>query len=227
MIAWRMTIAVVALGTVCTTATAADSSRDVVRFVVDQDDEHPIAGAIVIATWRSVSQSGHQVCNRVESYVSDANGSFTTPGDSDEGVVTLTAYKRGYARGNSPRGIQMASDGDYRHAQIAHYKWNEANNRAEVTRVEPKIYNDRASATEASRQRMDAFLRKSNKDRDGRLAELHQSRAPAICEGAGLNTPGATPFLDAILQEQLELADATAQIDFTVKIRDSLPKPLR
>jgi hypothetical protein len=221
MLACRAAVIALALGTTAAVAQAAHVEKDITRYVIDQDNELPVAGAIVVATWRSVSRSGYQICNRIESYISDANGSFKTPTDSDLGVITMEAYKNGYAAGISPRGIQMASDGDYRHAQIVHYKWNEANNRAEVIRIEPRIYKDRASAIDASRERIDAFVRKSPKDGRGRLAELHQLRAHAICEGGSISTPGPAPFLDAILREQSELNDERAQIDFTVKIRDT------
>lgn len=217
--------ATLALSTATAGAAPTELNKDVVRYVIDQDNELPVSGAIVVATWRSVSHSGHQICNRVESYVSDASGSFSTPTDSELGGVSVAAYKKGFAFGNSPRGIQMASDGNHLHAQIVHYKWNEANNRAHVVRVEPKIYNDRASAIEASRERTDAFLRKSGNDRDDRLAELRRLLAVAICEGGPTSTSGATPFFDAILKEQLELGASTSQTDFTVKLRDLASKP--
>jgi len=223
-LAFGVTVATIAAQCIAAAATTDEIRGEVLRYVIDQEDGLPITGAIVVATWRSISRSGYQICNRVESYVSGSDGSFRTPIDPKRGEVILGAYKKGYEWGNSPRGIQMASDGDYRHAQIVHYRWNEANNLAEVIRVEPKIYDDRKSAIEASRERTDAFLRKSRKDSAGRLYELHRLRTDGTCEGGPVDTDGAVPFFSAILEEQRELNDFRAQLDLTVQLAESASK---
>ena len=216
---YRCTVVLLALMTCCVSAASSDEpGGEEVRYVIDQQDGSPIPGAIVVATWRGTfGIHGAQACNRVESYVSGPDGSFRTPNDPKSGTVVVGAYKKGYERGNTPKGIQMASDGDYRHAQIAHYKWNETNTRAQVTFVEPKIYTDREAALRASRKNMDAFLRKSDKDRAGKLNELHRLRVEGSCVGPPRTTAGSSIFYDAIYKEQVELEDTKRELDSTME----------
>ena len=205
---------------------AGASAPEEVRYVIDQDDGSPIAGAIVVATWRgSFGIHGAQACNRIESYVSGPDGSFRTPNDPKLGTVVLGAYKKGYERGNSPKSAQMATDGDYRHAQVYHYRWNESNTRAEIASVEPKVYKSKEEALRVSRENVDAFLRKSSKDRAGRLQELHRMQIEGSCGGVTLSTAGATPFFKAIYDEQVELGDSQNELESTMRyIRMAVPR---
>jgi hypothetical protein len=206
-----------ALSLCCASASSAGSpGAEEVRYVIDQDDGSPIPGAIVVATWRGTfGIHGAQACNRIESYVSGPDGSFRTPNDPKFGTAMVSAYKKGYERGNSPKGIQMASDGDYRHSQVVHYQWNESNTRGEIASVEPKIYTSRDEALRASRKHVDAFVRKSTKDRAGKLSELHGMRVEGNCVGPPQTTNGAMPFYEAIYAEQLELGDSVNELAWT------------
>ena len=199
----------------CSPSVGAPAAEEV-RYVIDQDDGTPIPGAIVVATWRgSFGIHGAQACNRIESYVSGPDGSFRTPNDPKLGTVIVGAYKKGYERGKSPKSAQMATDGDYRHAQVYHYRWNETNTRGDIASVEPKIYTNREDAMRASREHLDAFLRKTTKDRAGKLSELHRLRVEGNCDGPPQTTNGAVPFYEAIYAEQLELGDSADELAWT------------
>jgi len=199
----------------CSPSVGAPAAEEV-RYVIDQDDGTPIPGAIVVATWRGTfGAHGAQACNRIESYVSGPDGSFRTPNDSKFGTVIVGAYKKGYERGNSPKSAQAATDGNYRHAQVYHYRWNETNTRGDIASVEPKIYTNREEAMRASREHLDAFLRKSTKDRAGKLSELHRLRVEGNCDGPPQSTNGAVPFYEAIYAEQLELGDSASELAWT------------
>jgi len=209
----------------CSPSVGAPAAEEV-RYVIDQDDGTPIPGAIVVATWRGTfGIHGAQACNRIESYVSGADGSFRTPNDSKFGTVIVGAYKKGYERGNSPKSAQAATDGNYRHAQVYHYRWNETNTRGEIVSVEPKIYKSKEQALQVSRENLDAFLRKSSKDRAGRLEELHRMQIEGSCGGVTLSTAGAIPFFKAIYEEQVELGDSPNELESTMRyIRMAVPR---
>jgi hypothetical protein len=210
-------MAALALSLCCAPAWSAGiSPAEELRYVIDQDDGSPIPGAIVVATWRgSFGIHGAQACNRIESYVSGPDGSFRTPNDPKLGTVIVGAYKKGYERGNSPKSAQMATDGDYRHAQVYHYRWNESNTRGEIVSVEPKIYKSKEEALRVSREHLDAFLRKSTKDRTEKLRELHRLRVEGNCIGPPQTTDGASPFYEAIYAEQMELGDSANELAST------------
>jgi hypothetical protein len=206
-------------------ALSSDPPADEIRYVIDQDDGTPIAGAIVVATWNSTfGPHGAPACNRLESYVSGRDGGFRIPVDPKKGVIFLGAYKHGYARGNYPRGVQMASDGDPKHYQVAHYKWNESNTRAVITQIEPTIYIGREAALKKSRQNLDAFLRRVTPDRESRLNELHRLRVEGSCVGQTLSTAGAVPFYEAIYDEQVQMGDSQRELDFTLEFKVSAAK---
>ena len=209
----------------CSQSAGAPAAEEV-RYVIDQDDGTPIPGAIVVATWRgSFGIHGAQACNRIESYVSGPDGSFRTPNDPKLGTVIVGAYKKGYERGNSPKSAQAATDGNYRHAQVYHYRWNETNTRGEIVSVEPKIYKSKEQALQVSRENLDAFLRKSSKDRAGRLEELHRMQIEGSCGGVTLSTAGAIPFFKAIYEEQVELGDSPNELESTMRyIRMAVPR---
>ena len=204
--------------TACTTGESASRSNvdEDVRYVIDQDNGKPIEGAIVVVTWNAnVGPQRAQTCNRLESYVSGPDGSFRTPKDPKRGAVFLGAYKRGFHRGQSPKGVQSFADGTQRKWRVAHYQWNAANNRAAIVEIEPTVYTTEESALTASRERTDVFIRRSTSEVSARLQELRRLQVEASCGGVTLSSAGALPFYNAILQEQLEIGASDQDLEST------------
>jgi hypothetical protein len=186
------------------------------RYVVDQRDGTKIAGAIVIATWhgRGGLHQGSS-CNRIESYVSGADGSIVTPNDRESGFVITAAYKKGYEPGAPPRLAMRGVDGNFDHWQVLRYRHNADNTRAEIDSAEAPIYFTEQDAQLASRQFIDVYVQKDNVEPGVRLQHLHQMVIAASCMGPTKSTRGARLFLESIYKEQVELGDDPRQLAAT------------
>jgi hypothetical protein len=193
-----------------------DPGAETLRYVVDQRDGSRVAGAIVVARWNSsFGVHGSPACNRLESYISDPDGSFKTPNDLKTGFVLMAAYKRGYEPGRSPRIARRGMDGNMDHWQVVRYRRNADNTHGEIDLVEPAIYTSEDAAQRASREYLDVYVQRSDRDREARLEQLHRMRVSGACGGLTLSTPGAETFYKAIYDEQVELKDSSNELAAT------------
>lgn len=196
--------------------TSDEPGAATLRYVVDQRDGSRVAGAIVVATWNgSFGVHGSPACNRVESYISGPDGGFATPNDLRTGFVSMAAYKVGYEPGRPPRMAHRATDGNIDHWQVVRFRRNADNTRAEIEQIEPTIYASEDAAQRASREHIDVYVQKSERDRAGRLEQLHRMRVSGSCGGLTLSTVGSEPFYRAIYDEQVQLSDSDSELAAT------------
>ncbi len=209
---WAVRVAVTALA--CAAAgcePAAEPERMQRGRVIDQDTGEPIAGAIVVGRYMGGMSWGGSSCNRAESAVSDAQGWFELPVDPKSGSMLKEAYKRGYDRGNTNRSaFQKGGSSNW---AVMVLKWDAANGRAEMVRIEPELYASEAEALAASGEKANAFLRRSGGDRQERLTQLRLYQDD--CAGPPRTTAGLAPFVERILAEQIELGERPDAIDIS------------
>lgn len=199
---------------------AADhgSTQEEVRYVIDQRTGEPVPDAIVVATWHAPSGiNNRQACGRAESYTSAADGSFRTPIDPKSGTVLMGVYKKGYELGRAPRVARQGVDGNFSHWQVLRYRRNATNTSGEIELIEPTIYTSEEAARHASREWIDAYVQKSEKDREGRLKELHRMQIDASCSGPTRSTTGPAIYYQAIYDEEVELGDTPSELAATLR----------
>jgi len=197
--------------------------------VFDQDSGQPIAGVIVVGVYRgSIRGSGATSCNRVESAVSDKDGWFELPLDPEAGPLAMEGYHRDYRHGWPVRvavcGVK--GDGNPHECQI----WQERRDRNDkVISVvkEPAIYDSEAAAAKAARENTDLYLKRFDGTREERLQELWRLPAANSCLAPAKTSQGLLPFLEAILQEQIELGDYPQKIRVTNERLETVRKVLQ
>jgi hypothetical protein len=193
--------------------------------VIDQDTEMPIAGALVVGKYiGSIAWAGAS-CDRIESAVSDQEGWFTIPTDSNGKPPFMDAYSRGYGRGNSSRHAFNGAEGDIGKWQVEVQRWDADNRRAKVLSIEPTIYRSQLEAEEASRERKDVYLRRFKGNREEYLMELRALVNTGVCGGGPQTSSGPIEFLEAIHGEQVALGESQSQLARTrdvieIAIRD-------
>jgi hypothetical protein len=189
---------------------------ELVGFVRDQDTEEPIADAFVVARYLGTNRYGRSVCNRVEAAVSDANGSFSFPDDPKAGIIFLSAYKRGYKRGNPiRRARQEVKSGETYQWRVYRYRWNDTNSLAEIVERESPVYATHADALKASREQLDAYVRKSDAKGAARLDELSYSIVGASCDGPSTTAAGVVAYYEAIYAEQVDMGEPEETLNST------------
>jgi len=215
-VAWVCSLSFLLAGSVASADISDEPGTETHRYVVDQRDGSRVPGAIVVATWygRGGLHQGSS-CNRIESYISDADGGFTTPNDRKSGFVLMIAYKKGYEPGRPPRMAQRGVDGNFDHWQVLRYRRNVDNTSGEVESVEPTIYLSETAAQLASRQFIDVYVQKTSTVAVARLEKLHSMRVAASCGGLTLSTPGAKRYFQALYDEQVDLGDQPGELAFT------------
>jgi hypothetical protein len=182
--------------------------------VIDQDTGAPIPGAIVVGRYEGLA-NGSQACNRIESAVSDANGTFEFPLDENTGALIVAGYHRNYVRGNSTRHAMQTDPANYKKWQVVIVKWDETNSNATIISTEPTIYGSEKTALSASGEFRDVYLKRVQLTRENRLKELELWQTEANCYRSSKVSPGAVPFFQAILQEQLQLGAPASHIERT------------
>ena len=178
--------------------------------VIDQDTGQPIAGVIVVGTYRgSVRGSGATSCNRVESAVSDVNGRFELPIDPDAGPLIMEGYHAQYRRGWPVRvpvcGIR--GDGNANECQVWQQRRDNSDRVVSVVK-ESMIYHSEAEAAQAARYRNDLYLKRFEGTKEDRLQELWRLPAANSCLARPKTSQGLLPFLAAIQREQIALGDS-------------------
>ena len=197
----------------CSEAGPASDNRG---RVIDQDTGLPIAGAIVVGKYMgSRGFESASSCDRVESAISDRDGWFTLPLDAHGKMPFMEAYHRGYAWGRSVRSAQRNVDGNMYHWQVVVCKWDAQNTTCPIVRIEPTIYQSEADALNASREWKDVYLKASSGSRDQRLVELHRMQAAGSCASPHQTSAGPGPYFEAILEEEIELADDPRRLQIT------------
>lgn len=218
---WVLAVASALPGAV-ESATSDTPGNETARYVIDQRDGSRVAGAIVVATWKGPGPlHAGSSCNRLETYVSAADGSFITPNDPKSGFVVVTAYKLGYEPGRPPRIARNGMDGNVDHWQVVRYRRNEDNTRGEIELIEPTIYATEESAQLASREYIDVYLQTDHKPRERRLQTLHRMKVAADCAGRTYSSDGARIYYQALYDEQAHLRDTQNELDFTQKFIDA------
>jgi hypothetical protein len=185
-------------------------------YVIDQDTNLGIPGAIVIARYMGGAAWSGSGCNRAETTVSAADGSFSFPLDDRAGKILPEAYVRGYGRGARTRKAYLANRW-INQWKIVVLEWNEENTKSKIARVEPEVFYTEASAKRATGEDVNVYVRRFNHTVAQRLQQLHIIQAD--CAGGPKTTEGLAPALEAMLAEQVELGDSPSAIQLT---KDSL-----
>jgi hypothetical protein len=179
--------------------------------VIDQDTGQPIPGVIVVGLYiGSVRGSGASSCNRVESTVSDENGWFELPLDPNAGPLKMAGYHRDYRHGY-PMRVPTCLSGRPDQCQIWQDRRDDNDHVISVVK-EPKIYPSEDEAAKAARYWDDLYLKRLDGTRDKRLYELWRLQSANSCLATPKTSQGLVPFLEAILQEELELGDSQSSI---------------
>jgi hypothetical protein len=195
--------------------------------VIDVDTELPIAGAIVVGKYSGGRGfEGASSCNRVETAVSDQNGWFELPLDPQAGFLLMEAYHHGYRHGWPIRVPTCGINGDPDQCQVWQDRRDESDHVVSIVK-EPKIYHGEAEATKASRYWQDVYLKPFNGTREQRLEELWRLPAANSCLAPPKSSPGLEPFLQAILQEQIELGDSADAIRTTKERIETVREVMR
>lgn len=195
--------------------------------VIDVDTELPIAGAIVVGKYSGGRGfEGASSCNRVETAVSDQNGWFELPLDPQAGFLLMEAYHRGYRHGWPIRVPTCGINGHPEQCQIWQDRRDDSDHVVSIVK-EPKIYHGEAEATKASRYWQDVYLKPFKGTREQRLEELWRLPAANSCLAPPKSSPGLEPFLQAILQEQIELGDSADAIRTTKQRIETVKEAMR
>jgi hypothetical protein len=128
----------------------------------------------------------------------------------------MEGYHRDYRHGWPVRvavcGIR--GDGNPSECQIWQQRRDNTGQVVSVTK-EPTIYHSEAAAANAAREHVDLYLKRFEGAREERLRELWRLTAAGSCGAPPKTSPGPVPFLEAILQEQIELGDLPGKIRST------------
>jgi hypothetical protein len=185
--------------------------------VIDEETGQGIAGALVVGRYMgSIAWAGAS-CDRIESATADQDGWFTIPNDSDGKSPFLEAYHRGYQRGYNLRyAVGLSAEPP----QWQVWQGRRDKNAVVVSVVkEPTIYRSEREAQEASRQWRDISLRPFKGTREERLMSLPVG--VGICGGGPQTTSGPIEFLEAILQEKIELGASESELRHTRSVIES------
>ncbi len=176
--------------------------------IIDEETGKGIPGALVVGRYMgSIAWAGSS-CDRIESATSDQDGWFTIPNDSNGKSPFLEAYHHGYARGSNPR-YAVGLSAEPPKWQVWDQRRN-VNGDAVSLVKEPTIYRTEREALEASRQWRDVYLRPFKGTRGERLMSLPSGAG--ICGGGAQTTAGPIEFLEAILQEKIELGASESDL---------------
>jgi hypothetical protein len=188
--------------------------------VVDQDTGMPIAGALVVGKYMgSIAWAGAS-CDRIESAVSDQEGWFTIPTDSNGKPPFMEAYSRGYGRGKGPRRATNGAEGDLEKWQVEVFLWDANNRQGKLVSTESTIYRSKREAEEASREWKDVYLRRFKGGREEHLMELRRLVNGGICGGGPHTSSGPIEFLETIHGEQIALDESQSQLARTRDVID-------
>jgi hypothetical protein len=172
--------------------------------VIDQDTGMPIAGALVVGKYMGSIAWGGGSCDRIESAVSDDQGWFTIPTDSNGKPPFLDAYSRGYGRGKGPRRATNGAEGDLEKWHVEIFLWDANNRQGRLVSTEPTIYRSKREAEEASRAWKDVYLRRFKGTPEERVMNLNVLSGGGSCGGGPQTTSGPVTFFEAIYKELVE-----------------------
>lgn len=181
--------------------------------VIDEETGLGIAGALVVGRYMGNIAWAGTSCDRIESATADQDGWFTIPNDSNGKSPFLEAYHRGYGRGYNVRyAVGLSAEPP----QWQVWQGRRDENAVVVSVVkEPTIYHSQREAQEASRQFRDISLRPFKGTREERLMSLSVQSGGGSCGGGPQTTSGPIEFLEAILQEKIELGASESELRHT------------
>ena len=189
--------------------------------VIDQDTGMPIAGALVVGKYMGSIAWGGGSCDRIESAVSDDQGWFTIPTDSNAKPPFLDAYSRGYGRGKGPRRATNGAEGDLEKWHVEIFLWDANNRQGRLVSTEPTIYRSKREAEEASREWKDVYLRRFKGTPEERIVNLNVLSGGGSCGGGSQTTSGPIEFLKAIYGEKVELGASESELRHTRSVMET------
>jgi hypothetical protein len=189
--------------------------------VIDQDTEQPIAGALVVGKYMGSIAWGGASCDRIESAVSDDQGWFTIPTDSNGKPPFMEAYSHGYGRGKGPRRATNGAGGDLERWQVEVFAWDANNRQGKLVSTEPTIYRSKREAEEASREWKDVYLRWFKGTPEERVLNLNVLSGGGSCGGGPQTTSGPIEFLKAIYSEKVELGVSESELRYTRSVMET------
>lgn len=198
----------------------ADAPLEIRGRAIDDFTQEGLSGVFVVGRYTGSIGWGGTSCERLEGAMSDEHGWYTLPMDSRLGRPLLVAYRPHYTRGeNSRYAVQLSAHPE--RWQVWQQKSDAANPKP-ILLKESRLYSSKKDAENASRERIDVYLRPFTGPREVRLQELGGLSGATICGGKAPINDGPIRFLRAIYAEQVELMATQNNLDYTTRLIDSV-----
>lgn len=187
--------------------------------VIDAATGEGISGAYVVARYETTYGAHNQsACPWMEGAKADEQGWFELPVYERYGIPILRAFSPGYVWARPKRSARAAIE---RGRQVWHVDILESDDGQDGRKIigrEPGVYKTWQEAGAASREWIDAYLRKARPSQDDYIAELRLLSGHPNC-GRTRSAIAVHAFLDAVYAEELKAGAPKGNLDFLLEVK--------
>lgn len=187
--------------------------------VIDAATGQGIPGAYVVARYETTYGAHNQsACPWMEGARADGQGWFDLPVYERYGIPILEAFSPGYVRARPKRSMRAEIKQGKQVWYVAVLESDDGREFRRIVGREPGIYRTWEEAGAASREWIDAYLRKARPSEDDYVAELRLLSGHANC-GRTRSAPVVHAFLDIVYAEAVRVGAPKDNLDFLLRIK--------